>query len=169
MSAGFVVRPGVVMTVAHAVREATKVSVDGQVAEVVAIDDRMDAALLRWPGGPDRQVVFAPPSVGAAVGVLRWSHDRVQRIDAMITTVAPIDYSDLRLHTEYLRDGVLIDHESRPGDSGAPVVDGDGSVVGMLFASRVGDTAQGFALASSEMQALIAAGPSANPWVGSCS
>lgn len=167
-STGFVVRPGMVITVAHALHDATTVAVDGDAAEVVAVNERMDAALLKWVGSPDRQVAFAPPTLGMAAHVLRWNHGRAQRIDANVTTVAPIDYSDLRLHTEYLRDGLLIDQESRPGDSGAPVIDRDGAVVGMLFASRVNDTPEGFAVASNELQALIAAGPAAQPWVGGC-
>lgn len=154
--------------VAHALHDATTVTVDGHAAEVISVNERIDAAMLRWAGSPDRKVMFAPPTQGSAAHVLRWNHDRVQRIDATITRVAPIDYSDLRLGTEYLRDGLLIDQESRPGDSGAPVINGDGAVVGMLFASRLGDTAEGFAVAANEVQALIASGASAQPWVGSC-
>jgi S1-C subfamily serine protease len=168
ISTGFIVRPGLVVTVAHALHDATKVTVEGKPAKVLAVDERMDAALLGIDDSPDRRVEFAEPNTPEAVRIMRWNHDRVQRLDATITALATIDFSDLRLHTEYLRSGFLIDKESRPGDSGAPILNADGRVVGMLFASSVNDPPQATALVASEIRALVAAGPSAAAWVGSC-
>jgi S1-C subfamily serine protease len=165
---GFIVRPGVVMTVAHALRDTKVITVDGRPATVVSVDERMDAAVLRIDESPERFVEFAEPVLSTDVSVLRWQLDRTQRLAATVTTVAPIEYSDLRLKTTWLRDGFLINQESRAGDSGAPVVDDTGRVVGMLFASRSDGQVQGFALAASEMQTLLAAPPVVPSWVGRC-
>jgi S1-C subfamily serine protease len=168
VATGFMVQPGVVMTVAHALRDTKVITVDGRPATVMSVDERMDAALVHIDDGPERFVAFADPVVSAHVDVLRWQMSRTQRVNATITTVAPIEYSDLRLHTTWLRQGFLIDQESRAGDSGAPVLDGAGRVVGMLFASRSDGQVQGFALAASELQTLLAAPPTVPKWVGAC-
>ena len=165
---GFIARPGVVMTVAHALRDTKTVSVDGKPATVVSVDERTDAALLQIDGDPERFVEFAEPVLSASVSVLRWQRNRTQRFSATITTVAPIEYSDLRLKTTSLRQGFLIDQESRAGDSGSPVLDDTGRVVGMLFASRSDGQVQGFAAAASELQALLASPPVLPQWVGIC-
>jgi Trypsin-like peptidase domain len=166
---GFIVQPGLVMTVAHSLRDTKVVTVEGRPATVLAVDERMDAALLRIDDSPERFVEFAEPVLSTDVSVLRWQLHRTQRVAAMVTTVAPIEYSDLRLKTTWLRQGFLINKESRAGDSGSPIVDDTGRVVGMLFASRSDGQVQGFALAASEMQTLLAAPPVVPPWVGRCS
>ena len=168
VATGFIVQPGVVMTVAHSLRDTKVITVDGRPATVLALDERMDAALLRISESPERFVEFAEPVLSTGVSVLRWQLNRTQRLEAMVTTVAPIEYSDLRLKTTWLRQGFLINKESRAGDSGSPVVDDTGRVVGMLFASRSDGQVQGFALAASEMQTLLAAPPVVPPWVGVC-
>ena len=168
VATGFIVRPGVVMTVAHALQDTKAVTVDGRPATVVSVDERMDAALLHLDGGPERFVAFAEPVASAKVDVLRWQLNRTQRFSAAVTTVAPIEYSDLRLHTTWRRQGFVIDQESRAGDSGSPVLDNDGRVVGMLFASRLDGQVQGFALAASEMQTLLSVPPTIPAWVGVC-
>ena len=168
VATGFIVQPGVVMTVAHSLRDTKVITVDGRPATVLALDERMDAALLRISESPERFVEFAEPVLSTGVSVLRWQLNRTQRLEAMVTTVAPIEYSDLRLKTTWLRQGFLINKESRAGDSGSPVVDNSGRVVGMLFASRSDGQVQGFALAASEMQTLLAAPPVVPPWVGVC-
>jgi S1-C subfamily serine protease len=168
VATGFIVQPGVVMTVAHALRDTKVVTVDGRPAVVVSVDERMDAALLRIDESPERFVEFAEPVLSTDVSVLRWQLNRTQRLAAAVTTVAPIEYNDLRLKTTWLRDGFLINQESRAGDSGAPVVDDTGRVVGMLFASRSDGQAQGFALAASEMRTLLAAPPVLPSWVARC-
>ena len=169
VAAGFVVRPGVVMTVAHVLADTSIVTVDGRPATVVSVDERMDAALLETDVGGERSVVFADPVLSDTAVILRWQARQLQRIDVTVTTVAPIDYSDLRLGTRWLRQGLLVDHESRAGDSGAPVLDQAGRVIGMLFASRTEGKPEGFALAASEMQALMSADPVVPGWVGRCS
>lgn len=168
VATGFIVQPGVVITVAHALRDTKLITVDGRPAKVLALDERMDAALLRIDESPERFAEFAEPVLSTDVSVLRWQRNRTQRLAAMVTTVAPIEYTDLRLNTTWLRQGFLINQESRAGDSGAPVVDDTGRVVGMLFASRLDGQVQGFALAASEMQTLLAAPPIVPPWVGRC-
>jgi S1-C subfamily serine protease len=168
VATGFIARPGTVMTVAHALRDTKVVSVDGKPATVVSVDERMDAALLQIDDSPERFVEFAEPVLSVNVDVLRWQRNRTQRIRATITTVAPIEYSDLRLKTTSLRQGFLLDQESRAGDSGSPVLDDTGRVVGMLFASRSDGQVQGFAVAASELHTLLAAPPILPAWVGIC-
>lgn len=168
IATGFMVAAGFVVTVAHVLDNGKTFTVDGMPATVVSVDDRMDAALLHVANSADRSVEFADPFAPANVRLLRWRSERAQIVDVVVTQVATINFTDLRKHSDVNRSGLLIDHASVPGDSGSPLLNADGRVVGMLFASSVDSTEVGYAVSSMEVRTLLAAPKTVPPHVGSC-
>jgi hypothetical protein len=158
---GFVVAPGLVVTNAHVVAGSARAhveSTDGARldAEAVAFDPDRDLAVLAVTGlevpslarddghVDERGSVFGHP----AGGPLRESPMRIaQQIVARGTNIertAPTT-----------REVFVLAAVTEPGDSGAPVVDQDGNVVGVLFAFDLSRPTTAYALTDSELEALL--------------
>ena len=131
---GFVVADGRVVTVAHAVGDGP-MAVRGpdrivRRATVVRRDDELDLALLAVAGLQD---AAGPPRRGAAHLVVRRGGTTVaqrvsvrRRIDARVR--------DAATDAVVRRPALELAAEIRAGDSGAPLIDRDGSVAGVVFA-----------------------------------
>ena len=170
IATGFAVGPDRVVTVAHTLRGATEIRVSDEAARLVGIDHRTDVAVLattrRLPGSPTTR--FAPPAVGAA---------RVGRspdqITVSITKVAPIDIDEPRDTAQYRRDGLVASVTDRgdsivSGDSGSPVIDAQGRVVGVVFATDRDSGHSAFATSSTEVQALLRSAGTESVSTGAC-
>ena len=154
------VGPGsVVVTAAHVVRGAGAVAVDGAPARVVRMDLRTDVAVLS-------AAVSRPPlriASGAAPASVWIANPRQPAVAASARRVtASID--EPGGSTTYTRQALALDEGVDRGESGSPVVDRDGSVVGMVFA-RTRDGQGAFAVASSEIAADLAAVSNSSPAV----
>jgi len=126
LASGVVVAPGRVLTVAHVLAEGGRIEVDGRPATVARTRPGQDLALLDVPGvsGPD---VRYGPARGPVRVLLPGGAERAalrRRIVAHLTDAPG------RPRRAALELAVRV----APGDSGAPVVDADGDVVGILFA-----------------------------------
>jgi S1-C subfamily serine protease len=152
---GFVVAPGLVVTNAHVVAGAGSVSendgVQSEPATVVYFDPDYDLALLRVPnltvpslplaGGyvarGTKAVVLGYPGGGPfnaqAAGVLL-------RFDPL----SPNIYDTASTQRQIYELRALV----RPGNSGGPLVEPDGEVIGVVFSRDSTNTDIGFALAS---------------------
>ena len=148
---GWVARPGVVVTNAHVVagQDDTVVQVGGQApdlpARAVAFDERNDLAVLRVDGldAPALRLADDPQS-GTAGAILGYPRDgpydvRAARLGATQTVVSQDAYGNgpLRRSMTALR-GVV-----RSGNSGGPVVGGDGRVLTTVFAATRGSGRRG--------------------------
>ena len=178
---GWVAQPGVVVTNAHVVagEQDTTVEVGGRSpslpAQAIAFDPNDDVALLRIPdlGLPALSLV-ADPTSGTAGAILGYPENgpfdvqpgRIGRTQTVITQNAYGQGPVSRLLTP-LR-GVV-----RPGNSGGPLLDGDGHVLSTVFASTVGGGSEGgYGVANATVAHLLAeadaAGPGAQVGTGSC-
>jgi len=157
---GWVVRPGLVVTNAHVVAGEARSSttVDGELhATVVAMDVGNDIAVLRVPGlhkQPLRMASSDPSDTHVAL--IGYPHDGRRKIvsgtaGSPITALA----ADARGEHPHLRSMVPIRGDLEHGDSGGPVVAGNGRVVAMMFAA---DTAGGggFGVPLSAIRAVLA-------------
>ena len=123
------------LTVAHVLEGASRVEVQGRAATIVRSDPALDLALLRAPG-----VTGPAARFGDANG------------DVRVLTTDGVMRADVRRRVS----ARLVDQPGRPrrpslelaatvsaGDSGAPVVNADGEVVGVVYArsTRRGGTA----------------------------
>jgi hypothetical protein len=149
---GWVVRRGLVATNAHVIagqRDTEVLAPNGQSldAQAVYIDAHNDVALLRAPslGAPSLDVERGGLFPRAAV-ILGYPRDGALTATAATagaprTVLAPDAY-DRRTAP---RQVMPLRGDVRPGESGGPVVDGQGQVVGMVFAgSKTGPN--GFAV-----------------------
>jgi S1-C subfamily serine protease len=159
---GFAVAPETVVTNAHVVAGERTTDVytnDGRRydAVVVAFDPERDVAILHVAGAglPPLAMVDAPEgTVGSVLGhpgggPLRAAAARVDRIvSASGTDIYRTSHTD--------RAVLVLAAHLEPGDSGAPLVDGDGHVFGVAFAVDPGDRGTAYALAKSEIDAVLA-------------
>ena len=155
-------RPGRVVTVAHTVAGAdgiTVVDVTGSVhdATLVALDPRADLAVLDVAGldAPVLDVVDGDPDVGPATA-LRWSDDRAMRNPVDITQRLRITIDDIYGDESGVRTGIELAGDIVVGDSGGPVVDRDGRVVGVVYARSQQRPSTGFATDAAEIRSILA-------------
>ena len=155
---GFFIKPDLIVTNAHviagfltpAVTTQSGVTLNGKVTE---LSDQYDLALIQVQGS-----AFAPLPIGQSGGlrlgqgivVLGWAHTLTQ------STVARGIVTGLR------RDGnrllVQTDAAPHPGDSGGPVLNRHGEVVGVTTL-RANDGSSGYAVAIDDVKLLMSKGP----------
>ena len=130
---GTVIEDGRVLTVDHVLAGARRIEVDGRPATVVRRRPGMDLAVLRVPGVRGPRVRFGEARAGDEVRVLARPAVVRRRVSARLVDAPG------RPRRPSLELGVAV----ASGDSGAPVVDGRGRVVGVIFArsTRRGGTA----------------------------
>ena len=161
---GFAVAPNVVVTNAHVVagERVTQVySEDGKRrdATVVAFDPRRDLALLRVGGGGLTALELGQADVGTAGAVLGHPGggpltSSPARVDRVITARG----TDIYRTSTTQRDVLVLASRLGSGDSGGPLVDSGGRVVGVAFAVDPGDPQTAYAVARSELDAVLANG-----------
>ena len=167
---GFVVAPERVMTNAHVVAGVAAPIVAGPDAEplesrVVHFDPRTDVAVLAVPGLDRATLDFRDDTAAgedaAVVGYpgneqLRTEPVRVRGEHALLG-------SDIYDDETVSRDVLAIRGEVRPGNSGGPLVAGDGLVLGVVFAASLTDPDTGYALAPSEVGQALESAAAAEP------
>lgn len=170
LASGIVVAPEQVVTVAHAVAGAENdlrvVTAEGREhpVEVVGFDPELDIALLAAPGlaGPPMEPGTAAPQDVGFIAAMSGDHG-LDLIDYTVLRVVNARSGDIYDEGHVERAALDIRSAATRGTSGAPLVDEEGSYVGMVFAiSR--DREDGvYALASSEISGFLASAVSADP------
>jgi S1-C subfamily serine protease len=140
---GWVAGPGLVVTNAHVVAGQDDTTVDGPnaaplPAQAVAFDSRNDIAVLRVGGLRARQLEQADPSTGSPAAILGYPENgpltakpgRVGRT-SVVLSVDAYGRGPVTRRITSLRGQV------RPGNSGGPLLDPAGRVVGTVFAGRI--------------------------------
>jgi S1-C subfamily serine protease len=138
-------------------QDATRVS--GIRATVVLFDKNRDVAILYAPG------VNAPPLTPAAAG--RGTQGAVIGYPgggAEMVGPAVVEQGTTAEGRDIYNDGLvnraiwILAAEVRPGNSGGPVIDLQGHVLGLVFAASSTNSEQAYALTNDEVQADVAAG-----------
>ncbi|MEP7192484.1 MAG: MarP family serine protease [Actinomycetota bacterium] len=169
---GWVVAPERVVTNAHVVAgtasEEVRIQGDGRsyAARVIVFDPRRDLAVLSVPGLPapsSRQGATLKSSAGAVVagfplnGPFRLDSARVR--DVLTATGA-----DIYGTPGVVRQVYSLYARVQPGNSGGPLLDSDGAVVGIVFARSLDDDKTGYALTLDEARPVLnAANNSVSP------
>lgn len=162
LATGFAIGSGRVVTVAHVVRGSKTQLAGGRRADVIALDLRADVAILQVDGGDPTGATFATASIDDRVTMHARRDDAPVQLAGTVVRTPLIQFEEPTDRTVYDRRGLFIDGDRIvKGDSGSPVVDADGNVVGMVFATGR-EQARAYAVNSAEIEALIPA-PDAPP------
>lgn len=159
---GWTVAPETVITNAHVVAGADRVEArrpDGTVldATVVVFDEDRDLAVLDVPGlgqEPLGSEATQEDTPGVAIGYPGGQNEPASR-PARITAVRPATGRDIYGRDRTERRVAFLAARLQQGDSGGPVVNADGQVVGTTFAISPDRPTTAFALATSEVQAVL--------------
>jgi len=152
---GFVVAPGLVVTNAHVVagEPSTQVQVGGATygATPVLFDPEFDLAVLRTSAPLGAPLRLDPGMVdrGTEGAVLGFPEDGPLRVGpagvaASLTAVG----RDIYDQGTVVRSVYQIDANVQPGNSGGPLIDTGGAVVGVVFSRSTVYSGVGYALAS---------------------
>jgi S1-C subfamily serine protease len=147
----FAVGDGRAVTVAHVLRSGRPVLVSARRARVLRVDRRLDVAVLAvGAGGAGTRTATATARAGDGVTVRVLRDGAVRPLGATVRRPisARIDGA--------LRPALELDAAVMPGDSGAPVVDGHGGVVGVLFAEAADRDGVAYALDARALGPLLA-------------
>jgi len=149
---GWVVAPGVVVTNAHVVagEDDTTVSTRGGAAlpaTPIHYDPENDLALLRVEAGLSALRIAPDPKSGTAGAVLGYPENgpyavSPARLGETRDTVSEDSYG----RGPVSRPIASLRGEVRSGNSGGPIVDGQGRVLGTVFAATTSGTPGGFAV-----------------------
>ena len=176
---GWVVAPGKVVTNAHVVAGMRQASVQVQgvgreyAASIVLFDPQRDLAVLSVGGlsaAPLRQGGALSPGDEAVVA--GFPLDGPYRLDAarLRRTIAATG-SDIYGQPGVTRQIYSLYTRVEPGNSGGPLLDPQGQVVGVVFAKSLDDATTGYALTLAEARPVLDAALSASQPVstGGCS
>jgi len=174
---GFVYAPEHVMTNAHVVAGTKTVRVEikknSYAAKVVVYDARLDLAVLHVPGLPAPVMPFAgtPAPSGADAIVLGFPLDGpYDAQSARVRDVGDITGPDIYESGNVTREVYTIRALVRSGNSGGPLVNADGRVLGVIFAAAADNQYVGYAVTAEQAEQVATTGRSATTGVatGAC-
>ena len=162
MGSGFVAAPDLVVTNAHVVAGTNAVSLDTlygvKDAEVVYYNPDVDIAVLRSPGLGITPLEWAPAEAATGdsalvVGFPESGPYTVTpvRVRERLIIAGPDIYASG--HVE--RDAYTVRGTIQPGNSGGPLLDSDGRVLGMVFGASIDETDTGYALSAAEIRTWV--------------
>ena len=174
---GFVIAPNRVMSNAHVVAGSSTVTVeayDGKKydATVVSYDPNEDISILDVPNLPLQPLVFAeqPAKSGTDAVVLGFpgGGDFVAT-PARVREIIELSGPDIYKSTTVNREVYTIRGLVRQGNSGGPMINRAGQVIGVVFGAAVDDNDTGFVMTTKEVSAQLAKiGNSAKVPTGAC-
>jgi S1-C subfamily serine protease len=163
LGSGVVVeRSGQVATAAHTVRGAsmlTVVDAEGREhpASVTSFDKDSDLALLDVPTLSAPPLGIGTARVGPATLITWRRSDGVTQQLVDVTRLLKINIEDIYTDEVVQRTGLEVDGDVIVGQSGGPVVDASGEVIGIIYATSKDRDAVGFATDHTELRELIEA------------
>ncbi|MGH3828425.1 MAG: MarP family serine protease [Pseudonocardiaceae bacterium] len=174
---GFVVAPQRVITNAHVVAGTDQVQVEtanGTLdAEVVSYDPEVDVAILKVPGlrAPALQLAQQPATSGVSGLVLGYPLDGPYTASAArVRDLIHLRGPDIYNAATVVRNVYTVRAQVRSGNSGGPLLDESGQVLGLVFGAAVDNDETGFVLTDDEIAGAIHAAPSEDTEVstGAC-
>jgi S1-C subfamily serine protease len=139
---GWVAGPNLVVTDAHVIAGQTDTTADGRRAIAVAFDRRNDVAVLRVGGLNRRPLRQVEASQGTPVAIVGYPENGpLTATPGRVGGTATVLSEDAYGNGPVTRTITSFRGRVRRGNSGGPLLDGDGRVVGTVFASRTGSNA----------------------------
>ncbi|WP_245177254.1 MarP family serine protease [Geodermatophilus sp. DF01-2] len=162
---GFVYADERVMTNAHVLAGVTDPVVTAEGVEYdavpVYVDEETDVAVLAVPGLPQLPLSFAaePAESGDDAIIMGYPGGGELFVGpARVRDRTDISGPDFRNEQTVVRDVYALRGEVRAGNSGGPLFDPQGQVLGVVFASAIDDPLTGYALTYEEVEDAALAG-----------
>ncbi|WP_344043173.1 MarP family serine protease, partial [Nocardioides panacihumi] len=161
---GFLYAPGYLMTNAHVVagvdHPTVEVGDENVSGKVVLYDPQEDVAVIELDSGAAAPLAFdttAGPHDGVAI--LGYPQDGPFDVEpGRIRAEQRLRSPDIYGNGTVIRSVFSLRGLIRPGNSGGPIVDSAGDVVGVVFAASVTDRETGYALTADQVNELAASG-----------
>jgi len=169
---GFVYAAERVMTNAHVLAgvRSPEVEVGEETlpARVVVFDPRRDLAVLAVPGLNRPSLPFAPnAAVGANAVVAGYPQDGpFAAAEARVRDRQRVRGNDIYGGPGVVREVYAVRGQVLPGNSGGPLLDAGGRVLGVVFAAAADDPDTGFALTAAEVRSGAVQGRASTDPVG---
>jgi S1-C subfamily serine protease len=162
---GFVVADERVMTNAHVLAGVTSpvVTAEGEEYEAtpVYVDEDTDIAVLAVPGLSQLPLTWAAAPVGTGADAIIMGYPGGGGLyvgAARVRDRGRITGPDFRDTHAVVRDVYALNGSVRAGNSGGPLFDSSGHVLGVVFASAIDDPNTGYALTEAEVAGALTAG-----------
>lgn len=160
---GFVIAPNRVMSNAHVVAGSETVTVEAEGnkydATVVSYDPNADISILDVPDLPLQPLVFAdePAKTGTDAVVLGYpGGGDFAATPARVREIIELSGPDIYKTTTVNREVYTIRGPVRQGNSGGPMINRAGQVIGVVFGAAVDDNDTGFVLTTDEVARQLA-------------
>jgi len=169
---GAVIAGDLVITAAHVIAGSKTVKVtswrgDTFDAVPVLIDPDLDFAVLRVPGIDVAPAKIAAGGLGAAAA-MAVPRSSTRLVPASLVRIVNATTTDIYRSHETVKLALQLDVDARSGDSGAPIVNGSGEIIGILI-STAPAIDNSFALHVGEFRDLLSDVPENRAARGSCS
>lgn len=162
MGSGFVTEPDYVITNAHVVAGTDKVRLDTVLglkeADVVYYNSDVDIAVLHSPGLGLDPLPWAEQAAGTGDDAIVLGFPQSgpftaepARVRDRLTIAGPDIYSTGRVE----RDAYTVRGSIRQGNSGGPMINPEGQVLGVVFGASVEDSDTGYALTADEVRGHV--------------
>jgi S1-C subfamily serine protease len=174
---GFVYAPERVMTNAHVLAGVSDpvVAAEGEEYEAVPVyvDEATDVAVLAVPGLPQVPLTFAPEPADSGDDAIIMGYPGGGGLfvgPARVRDHTDISGPDFRNEETVVRDVYALYGEVRAGNSGGPLFDPQGQVLGVVFASAIDDPLTGYALTYEQVEGAAVTGQASSSAVatGAC-
>jgi hypothetical protein len=149
---GFPIGGDLIVTNAHVVSGTSDHRVqlpDGTVlaARVIYFDPEVDIAVLKVPGYSGPALELAPAGRGTAAAVIGYPGGGAERVEpAVVDGAVEAEGRDIYNANLVTRQIYVLQAIVRPGNSGGPLVDTNGRVLGIVFATSASQADQAYAL-----------------------
>ncbi|MEW5810808.1 MAG: acid resistance serine protease MarP [Actinomycetota bacterium] len=160
---GFVVAPNRVMSNAHVVAgsETVTVEVDGNTydASVVSYDPNADISILDVPNLPSAPLQFVDAEAPAGTDGIVMGYPGggdFTATPARVREVIELNGPDIYRSTTVTREVYTIRGTVKQGNSGGPMINRSGKVLGVVFGAAVDDVDTGFVLTAQEVSRQMA-------------
>ena len=173
---GFVIAPNRVMSNAHVVAGSDSVTVEAEGkkydATVVSYDPDADISILDVPNLPQKPLLFAdqPAKTGTDAVVLGYpGGGDFAATPARVREIIELNGPDIYKTTTVNREVYTIRGTVRQGNSGGPMINRSGEVIGVVFGAAVDDNDTGFVMTANEVSRQLARiGNTAKVPTGTC-
>jgi S1-C subfamily serine protease len=160
---GFVISPNRVMTNAHVVAGSDSVTVESGTksydATVISFDPKEDISILAVPDLPLPPLAFAPSPAEADTDALVLGYPGggvFEATPARVRDTINLEGPDIYRTATVTRRVYTIRGTVQQGNSGGPMIDMDGRVLGVVFGAAVDDADTGFVMTAEEVANQLA-------------